>query len=224
MNKRTDPFLSLLREQSLLLAVIAVIAFTWFAQKLGPVGWDAPFLAAPSEIIDSWRHLCAGSARSADYRQFGTLISYAFLHSDANHLLLNMFYLWIFAALIVESLGKRWFALIFLASAIGGGIGHTLLYPLNPTLGASGVVMGFEGAYLGLALTRQLPDPQIWPIEHPIQPLELAGVAVIGIAIDFYDASSGIVDLISHGSHIGGFVVGFFITSIALPALTYTAK
>lgn len=211
---------SILREQGPLLLLIAVIFLVWIAQEIGPKGWDDAFMAVPAKITESWRHLRAGSVGMADLGHLGTLLSSAFLHGGAPHVLYNLLYLWIFAALIVEYLGQGWFLLVFFLSAVTGGIGHTLLDPTDviPMLGASGAVMGFEGAYLGLALTRQLPDPQVWPLAHPIPPSRLAAVAVIGLVIDFHEAFGGSLDFIAHGAHIGGFVAGFFLTSIALPA------
>jgi membrane associated rhomboid family serine protease len=129
--------------------------------------------------------------------------------------LFNALYLWIFAALAIRHLGKGWFVAIFVLTAIAGGILHTALDPgkLIPMLGASGAVMGFEGAYLGLALRYRPADPHIWPMAHPIPPAQLATLAVIGVVIDFHDVFSGAETFIAHGAHIGGFVMGLFITS-----------
>ncbi|NIP96894.1 MAG: rhomboid family intramembrane serine protease, partial [Akkermansiaceae bacterium] len=46
-----------------------------------------------------------GHANSGDFLAFGTLLSCAFLHADATHLLYNMLFLWLFAALTVQLLG-----------------------------------------------------------------------------------------------------------------------
>jgi membrane associated rhomboid family serine protease len=218
MNRhRLSP--GIVREQWPLLLLITAMFLILFAQELGPADWADPFMVVPARIVESSQHLRAGAVEAHDLGNFGTLLSHAFLHGDIGHVFSNMLFIWIFGALIVEYLGHRWIALIFILSAIGGGIAHTVLNLADtiPMLGASGALMGIEGAYFGLTLTRRLPDPHIWPMAHPIPPAHLAGLAVVGLAFDFRDVFAGEADFIAHGAHIGGFVVGFFITSIALP-------
>src|SRR5690606_22546705 len=107
-------------------------------------------------------------------------------HADGQHVLFNMLFLWIFAALAVELLGHRWMFVIFLFTAVAGSIGHAVSNAGDsiPMLGASGAVMGFEGAYLGLAIRWKLPDPHVWPMARPIPPAQLAAIAVIGVVMD----------------------------------------
>lgn len=209
-----------LRRHSPLLILIGAIFIIWLAQVLGPENWADSFMVVPAQVAESWRHLRAGVFTTADLAAFGTLLSHAFLHGDIEHVLFNMLYLWIFAALIVEHLGRRWFVLIFVVTAIAGGIAHTLLDPAKTIkmLGASGALMGFEAAYLGIALRHQLPDPRVWPLAHPVPPMQLAAFAVLGIAFDFHDVYIGEVDFIAHGAHIGGFVAGLFLTTVVLPS------
>lgn len=211
---------NILRTQGPLLLLITTMFGLWLAQETATNEWDIPFKVVPAHITESWQHLRAGTFGTADLRHFGTLLTYAFLHADFAHVGFNMIYLWIFAALVVEELGQVWSALIFILTAIGGGVAHSLLDPdkLTPMLGASGAVMGFEGAYLGLALRRPLHDPHVWPMAHPIPPSQLAILALIGVVFDFRDMIGGELDFIAHGAHIGGFIVGLFLTSLVLPA------
>lgn len=205
----------ILREQWPLFALLAALTLIWLGQVIGPDGWADRFMVVPADITQSWNNLRAGAFTSADLASFGTLLSYAFLHGGIEHLLFNAFYLWIFAALAIRHLGKGWFVAIYVLTAIAGGVLHTVLDPGQtiPMLGASGAVMGFEGAYLGLALRYRLNDPHIWPMAHPIPPAQLAALAVIGVAFDFHDVITGAEDFIAHGAHIGGFVAGVFIAS-----------
>jgi len=205
----------ILREQWPLFALLAALTFIWVAQWLGPEDWADRFMVVPAEIAQSWNNFRAGAFTSADLTSFSTLLSYAFLHANAEHLVFNALYLWIFAALAIRHLGKGWFIVIYLLTAIAGGVVHTLLGPekIIPMLGASGAVMGFEGAYLGLALRYRLANPHVWPMAHPIPPAQLATLAVIGVAIDFHDVFTGAESFVAHGAHIGGFLMGLFITS-----------
>ena len=204
------------RRQRPLLLLIGLMFALWLAQTAGPEDWDKPFRVVPAQVAESWRHLRAGAFSADDLPPLRTLLSHAFLHGDLEHVLFNMLYLWIFAALVIEHLGRRWFALIFVVSAIAGGVAHVLLDPTDTTtmLGASGALMGFEAAYLGISLRRHLPDPHIWPLAHPVSPAHLAAIAVVGIAYDFHDVYLGEADFIAHGAHIGGFIGGLFIATV----------
>ncbi len=187
-------------------------------QEFVDSGWDVRFMAVPGAIASSWHDLLDGTADAADLREFGTLLSCAFLHGGIEHLLYNMLALWIFAALTVDLLGSRWMALIFGIAAISGSICHTLLNASEfvPMLGASGAVMGFEGAYLGLATRWQLPDPQVWPMTRPVPPEQLALLAVVGVAMDYFALMSH-GGGIAYGAHLGGFTAGLFLTALAAP-------
>ncbi|MBK1833730.1 rhomboid family intramembrane serine protease [Roseibacillus ishigakijimensis] len=202
----------------LLLLLIFAMLLIFVGQRFSPNSLVA-YMAVPAEVTASWEALRDGQAGQAEARAFTTLLSAAFLHADWDHLFFNMLFLWVFAGLVGELLGGRWLLAIFLLSAVGGSLGDVLSRPEStiPLLGASGAVMGFEGAYLGLAVRWQLPWPQIWPIAHPIPPLRLALVAVGGYILDIM-GMVGPATGIAHGAHLGGFLVGLVLTSLIAPA------
>jgi membrane associated rhomboid family serine protease len=109
--------------------------------------------------------------------------------------------------------------LIFTFTAIGGGVAHVLMNggDSTPMLGASGAVMGFQGAYLALATRWTLPDPHVWPIARPVPPSKLALIAVVGVGIDYFAIMRGMDSNIAYGAHIGGFTSGLFLAGIAAP-------
>lgn len=206
-------------EQAPLLGLVVLMLLVFGLQNLPNADWYESLMAVPAKIVQSWDNLLAGSAAAADLHPAATLLSYAFLHADAEHILYNMLFLWIFAGLTAGLLGQRWMITIFLLTAIAGGIAHTLLNPTDhtPMLGASGAVMGFEGAYLGLALRWRLPDPHIWPMARPIPPAHLAALAVIGIVMDFMGIMNHHASNIAYGAHIGGFLMGLLLTTLIVP-------
>lgn len=209
----------MLQKQGPLLGLILLMLVIFLGQQLADTGWYYRFMAVPGEIVDSWRNLLAGSASGADYREFGTLLSCAFLHGSMEHVLYNMLYLWIFAALAADLLGQRWMFLIFVVTAICGSICHTVFNAgeFIPMLGASGAVMGFEGAYLGLATRWQLPDPQVWPMARPIPPGQLALLAGFGVSMDYLALMGHSGGGIAYGAHLGGFAAGLFLTAMIAP-------
>ncbi|HLS28524.1 MAG TPA: rhomboid family intramembrane serine protease [Opitutales bacterium] len=211
--------IDILRKQAPLLALIAFICAVFVGQILFGPEWYRGWMVVPAKITSSWKNLITGDLSLVSVLPFLTLLTSALLHGGIEHLLLNMIFLWIFAALIVELLGARWMFILFLTSAIGGSIFHTIVNAneIIPMLGASGAVMGFEGAYLGLAIRWKLPDPHIWPMARPIPPANLATLAVVGIIIDVSGLMSSQSSNVAFGAHIGGFLVGMFITSFIAP-------
>lgn len=207
----------LFRAQGPLLALIGAIFAIFFLQVF-PGGWEEPFELVPADIAAAWRALKEGG--DASWWTFGTLLTCELLHGGPEHVLFNMLYLWIFGAIVAELLGHRWVFLIFVLTAVSASIMHVLLNPGEtiPCIGASGAVMGFEGAYLGLAVRWRLPDPHVWPIAHPVSPARLALLAVVGVFLDL----GGIIGLqgetnIAYGAHIGGFVGGLLLATLAAP-------
>lgn len=184
------------------------------------VGWLAyyDFMMLPGSVTAAWRELLEGRFPDNGAKAFGSLLSCAFLHGDFPHLLFNMLYLWIFAALAAELLGQRWVLFVFGFTAICGSICHVALNPeeMIPTLGASGAVMGFEGLYLGMALRWRLPDPHVWPMSRPVPPGQLAAIGVIGLVLDFMNFTDGQVG-VAYGAHLGGFVGGVLMASTIVP-------
>lgn len=178
-------------------------------------GWlldtDA-WLPVPLEITQSWLKLTNGDLSLTVFQNFLTLFTSALFHGDLFHLLGNLLFIWIFGMAVCQIVGWRWLLTIFILGAIGGSVIQNLLDPYSsiPSLGASGALMAFEGAYLSLCILRPRPDVHIWPIASPIAPLQLAMAGVIGISLDFMGMNEGLQG-IAYGAHIGGFVTGIFL-------------
>jgi membrane associated rhomboid family serine protease len=83
-----------------------------------------------------------------------------------------------------------------------------------PIIGASGGISGLAGTYLGLALRWQLPWPDVWPIAHPIPPMQLGAFAVLGFIGDVHLLANQAQHIIAYGAHVGGFLCGFTIAVI----------
>jgi membrane associated rhomboid family serine protease len=216
-NKR-----DLLRKQGIMLGLIALMAAVFTGQWLTPFAWQLHFMAVPAHITGCLELLRLGQADPGILWAFCTLITYAFLHGGLDHIAGNLLFFWIFGALINELLGWRWLLAVVLITALSGGITHTAMNPESwgPMLGASGVVSGFMGAYLGLSVRWQLPDPHIWPIARPVPPANLAILAVVFVAIDYRYIFGGDGGLTAYGAHVGGFTAGLFLTCFLTPRPT----
>jgi len=219
VSMRDDAVRQLFRVQGPLLGLIAVMFGIFLFQEVRGIEWYFRYMAVPAMITESWQNLRSGIAGMGDFKTLGTLLSCAFLHATAEHIVYNMLFLWIFAALVVELLGARWMFGIFFVTAITGSILHVVLNAgeFGPMLGASGAVMGFEGAYLGLATRWHLPQPHIWPMSRPVPAGQLALLGVVGVGFDYISLMSHSPENIAFGAHIGGFIGGLVLTALAAP-------
>lgn len=199
-----------------MLALIVFIAAIYGLQVILGRAFEERFMAVPADVMAAFRSLRAG-----DFSGTGslfTLFSAALLHGDMGHLLGNMLYLWIFAAIAAELLGARWMLAVFIFTAICGSLCHVGLNAEEtiPMLGASGAVMGFEGLYLGMAVRWRLPDPYVWPIARPIPPAHLAALGVLGLLLDFTGYLGGNIG-VAYGAHLGGFIGGMALGGAVVP-------
>jgi membrane associated rhomboid family serine protease len=208
----------LLKAQGPLLALIAGISFVFILQSIFGREAYSGFMAVPSEVVEAWNSLRAGDFSAGSAAEIGTLLSCALLHGGADHLMGNMLFLWIFAALAAELLGHRWMLVVFVVTAVCGSLCHVALNADEsiPMLGASGAVMGFEGLYLGMAVRWHLPDPHIWPMARPIPPGQLAMLGILGLAMDFMGFMGGSLG-VAYGAHLGGFIGGMVMGGAVVP-------
>lgn len=164
------------------------------------------------------------------------LVTYLFLHGSWGHVLMNMFVLWMFGAILENYWGPKRFLTFYIVCGIGAAVAqlavfHMELLPdlerlrsapmsdelqellqnpyvaLNqPTLGASGAVFGCMAAFGYLFPNNEL---LILPIPFPIK----AKWFVLGYAaIELFagiEPNAG--DNVAHWAHLGGGLVGLLL-------------
>ncbi len=126
------------------------------------------------------------------------LLTSAFLHIGIVHLLFNMYALYIIGSQLENFLGKWKFLIVYLVSAITGGM-LSIVFSSSISAGASGAIFGLLGSllyfgyhyrvYLGNVLIKQ------------IIPL-----IILNIAMGF------LLPGVDNAAHIGGLVGGLLIT------------
>lgn len=121
------------------------------------------------------------------------IISSAFLHGSLMHIAFNMYALWILGNSLEEGVGKLRFSLIYLAGLLGGSFAVLAFDFAQPTLGASGAVLGSAGA-LAAVLWSQGKSPTETP---------LGFVLALNLALPL------LVGGISFWGHFGGIAAGF---------------
>lgn len=137
------------------------------------------------------------------FQQPWTLVTYIFLHADANHILSNLVAFIIFGFILEKLVGSKNLLLIFFATGILSGIASIFFYP--SVIGASGAIFGIMGV---LVVIR----PKMVVLAFGI-PLPMLAAVILYAALDlagvFYPSS---IANIGHLAGLAaGIVIGFFM-------------
>lgn len=159
------------------LIVVNVLAYLYEERHLD-LAFEGKYFLVPSLVHTHWY----------------SLITSAFLHLNAMHILLNMATLAIVGPPVEAEVGRLRFLAIYFLSAVGGSVGFYLLAPVNqPGVGASGAIFGLLGAYFVIARMRG------WPTQ-PILVLLIVNIV--------YSFTGGI----AWQAHLGGLITGGLAT------------
>lgn len=163
---------------------------------------------APEEFHTRLEHYGWLTGRLAAGGEPWRLLAYAFLHGSVLHLLVNLASLMSLGPMLERSLGSVRFLVLYVVSALGGGLGTCLLYhPNGSVVGGSGALFGMLGCAVAMNMRagRHLLD--FLSFEGPRQ---LLGMIAINLAIGFW------LPFISNTGHVGGLVTGFLVTFLWL--------
>lgn len=134
------------------------------------------------------------------------LFTYMFIHGDLSHLFFNMFALWMFGRSLEYELGTRRFITYYMVCGIGAAICQLIVAWIageyNPTLGASGAVMG-----LLMAFGIMHPNERIFVFPIPV-PIKAKWFVLGYIALEIFYGWGGIDSGIAHFAHVGGMLWG----------------
>lgn len=154
------------------------------------------------------------------------LFTYMFLHGSWDHVLLNMFSLWMFGRIIEQTMGSKNFLIYYLVCGVGAGIcqefwqtGEFFYFGGAADLGKPGLgaylnswqTIGASGAVYGilLAFGMTFPEERIMLLIPPI-PMKAKYFVVGFAAIELLSAftTNGNV---AHIAHLGGMLFGFLL-------------
>jgi membrane associated rhomboid family serine protease len=141
--------------------------------------------------------------------QYWRILTGAALHGGIVHLAFNCYALYVLGKLIETLSNRAHLAIVFLLSAIGGGILSLIFIPDIPSVGASGGIVGFLG-YLtvyGFKRRKLLPDGFLKNMLFNVGFIAFMGIFVIS-NVDNY-------------GHLGGLLVGIFYGLIQIPGDLY---
>lgn len=148
--------------------------------------------------------------------QYWRILTGAALHGGLLHLAFNSYALYVLGKLIETLSNRAHLAIVFLVSAICGGILSLIFLPNDPSIGASGGVIGFLG-YLtvyGFKRRKLLPDSFLKNMLFNI-----AFIAFFGIIINMNPSENA--PQIDNYGHLGGLLAGALYGLVQIPSDLY---
>jgi membrane associated rhomboid family serine protease len=171
---------------------------------------------------------------AADFHVF-QLFTYMFMHGGWEHLILNMFMLWMFGMVVERAMGPTRFLFYYIICGLGAGVlqeiaqffwVYYMLYgqhalgmgeafsvmgqlsaELNKltTVGASGAIYA-----LLLAFGMMFPNERMFIIPIPV-PIKAKWMVMGSIAVELFSAMAMPGSNVAHLAHLGGMLFGFLL-------------
>ena len=146
---------------------------------------------------------------------WGTVFTSMFLHGGWFHLILNMWFLWVFGNNVEDAMGHGGYLLFYLLAGVLASGAHVLSAPESavPTVGASGAISGVMGAYILLYPKVRVDTLFIFFIFIRVIPLP-AWVMLgywIGLQLLTGIGGGGLSAGVAVWAHIGGFAAGLVL-------------
>jgi len=139
-----------------------------------------------------------------------------FLHADFLHLFGNMLLFWIVGDDVEEALGRRRFAIFYLACGLGGSLAYAISAPQStmPEIGASGAVAGLLAAYVMFRPCKKITTLVFWFV------VRIDAYWVIGswVLFQLVDIALADDDGVAYAAHIGGLIAGSVLFAKLRPA------
>ena len=172
-----------------IVAVTAVQLYVGLPESVEIAGFDKPRFVHAHEY---WR-----------------ILTGAALHGGLLHLFMNSYALYGFGSLMELLSNRAHLAIVFLLSAVGGGLLSLAFLPAGVSVGASGGIVGFVGYLLVYAFRRR----QFVSSEFRRSLLINVGfILICGLVL---------YQVVDNFGHIGGFVAGAVYGLIQIPSDEY---
>jgi len=175
-----------------LIGLIIIISASMLANKYS--------MRNSSMILDGWSPI--------------GMVGHMFLHSGAWHLIGNMIFLWVFGNAICAKFGNFYYLLLFLIFGIFAAITHIVLDG-DRAIGASGAINGVVGAFLIFYPINSISCFYFWGLGLGTFTVNSIKMILIWFAFDIWGAI-GNYDGVGYWAHIGGFIAGAGLATLAL--------
>jgi len=155
---------------------------------------------------------------------FGHVFTSMFLHGGFEHLLGNMWFLWIFGPAVEARLGGGRYLLVYLLAGVGAALTQAVFLPGSsvPMIGASGAISGVLGAYFLLFPTAWILT-LLWPLPPIFFWFPAAFFIGYWVLIQVVYGALGLPG-VAWWAHVGGFSVGYLLTHLTRPKREYKAE
>ncbi|MFK5979364.1 MAG: rhomboid family intramembrane serine protease [Rhizobiaceae bacterium] len=149
-------------------------------------------------------------------------VTYALLHGDWGHVVMNVIWMLAFGAIIAKRVGEVRFVLFAIATALGGAAFHFVFHVGSavPVIGASAIVSGFMGAASRFAFGRMgngrdMTKVPMLTLKQTFTNSQVLTFLALWFGMN-YLFGSGLIAIAGEGqgvawqAHIGGFITGLF--------------
>lgn len=186
--------------------ILLTLAEAGLADASGLRRWALLHGAFWNGLLSDWQQLYP-------LQREAMFMTYALLHGGLMHLIGNMIVVLALGGIVVARIGQQGFLLLYLFSAVGGGLGFALLSNSDaPMVGASGAVFGLLGAW------------KFWEWQmrkHTGRDMRPLWRSVIGLALLNLVLWLALSGLLAWEAHLGGFIAGAVFAAIVTPSLRY---
>lgn len=199
-----------------MVTVVLIIAnLAAFAIELNQNGSVDPFVRrwglVPTDAVGAIRGTDSPAA-------LVTLLTSSFLHVGWLHLLSNMLYLGVFGPPVERRLGGARFALLYLASALVGGVAYLLAQPASQqaAVGASGAIAGLIAAHLVLYPGATLGSLAPVLFLHVVESAPTLLLLLVWLAAQLLSSVASLTTTtgIAWWAHVGGFLGGLALAPV----------
>jgi rhomboid protease GluP len=162
------------------------------------VATGVPWLSPSALQLTDW-----GANRGINVvldREYWRLITTVFLHGGLIHLAMNMWSLLVVGPLVERLYGNLAFAVVYLASGVGGALASLAASPFRIGVGASGAICGILGALVAFLIVHRRAIPRsILKSFRGSLTFVVISMAILGILVPNIDQQA----------HLGGLGTGF---------------
>lgn len=197
-GRSQDPGLHLSAPQTMTMKLVLITGAIYLAQLFtGPSGFvDRYFALEPDWFRQPWK--------------FYQLLTYGFLHSQMalQHLLYNMFGLWLFGRDIEQKYGRKEFLTFYLTAIVVAGLIWNLSTVLSGSM--SGGLIGASGGVVAMTILFAFHYPHRQILFMFVIPMPMWVLGCIIVAMDAFGAIKlqGVSN-VAYMAHLGGAAFAF---------------